>query len=117
MSEDLLRQYIEAHNRGVRIGDFAPLVELFAHDGELSFRGLPRDFGPFSGRSEIAGAFAAHPPDDELVLDEVKGEEEDAVDAQYRWRDPGSPGGRLHLRASEGRIAELTIHIDPEDRP
>lgn len=114
MAENLLTRYVRAHNRGVRSGDFSQLVELFAGHASMSFHGLPRPFGPFDGRDAIAEAFAAHPPDGELVLDAIESDGE-FVRARYRWRaQPDAPGGRLRLRAHRDRIAELTIYIDQE---
>jgi len=114
----LLKRYIEAHNRAVRYGDFSQLPSLFAAEATMSFHGLPRPFGPFRGRGAIAAAFTAHPPDDELALGDLEQLEDDAVEASYRWRaHPETPGGRLRLRATQGRIAELTIHIDKEKPP
>lgn len=115
MTENMLTRYIQAHNHGVRSGDFSQLLDLFAADASMSFHGLPRPLGPFNGHSAIAEAFAAHPPDDELVLDGLEADDE-FLRARYRWRaDPDASGGRLRLRVHHGRIVEVIIHIDREN--
>ena len=50
----LLDREVAAFNEGVRTGDWASLVELFTHDAELEFVGIP--VGPFRGRAAIADA-------------------------------------------------------------
>ena len=97
---NLLEREVEAFNEGVRTGDWAALVSLFADDGELEFVGIP--VGPFRGREAIAEAYRAQPPDDEIVL----------LDGgpRYAWsRDPTRPAGELHLEERDGAIARLRI--------
>jgi steroid Delta-isomerase len=62
--EQLLAEHVERFNAGVRSGDFAPMLELFAEDATLEFRGVP--VGPFHGRDAVSAAYAAQPPDDEI---------------------------------------------------
>jgi len=47
------------------------MVAAFAEEAELVFEGIP--VGPFAGREAIGEAYAAHPPDDEIVLLEGTG--------------------------------------------
>jgi SnoaL-like domain len=71
-----LQRHVARFNRGVRTGDFGPMVEAFSDDGELVFVGIP--VGPFVGREAIREAYRAQPPDDEIVL--LDG------DGSYAWR-------------------------------
>jgi hypothetical protein len=96
----LLEREVAAFNEGVRTGDWAPLVALFAEDAVLEFDGIP--VGPFHGRDAIAEAYRTMPPDDEIVL----------LDGgpRYAWsREPKRPAGELHLDEREGRIVRLLV--------
>ena len=67
------------------------------------FEGIP--VGPFTGRQAIAAAYAAQPPDDEIVL---VGE-----DGTYAWaRQPGMAAGQMVLTERDGEIARLVIRYD-----
>ena len=96
----LLEEHVSRFNAGVRGGDWASMLELFADDAELEFVGIP--VGPFRGRDAIAAAYAERPPDDEIVL----------LDGgpRYAWsREPERPAGEMHLIARDGRIERLRI--------
>src|SRR5437763_874211 len=88
---ELLEEHVRRFNAGVRSGDFSPMLEQFADDASLEFRGVP--VGPFHGRDAIAAAYSARPPDDEVEVLEI--EEDDAeIRARYAWlRDEGRPAG------------------------
>jgi ketosteroid isomerase-like protein len=94
---ELLAEHVERFNTGVRSGDFAAMVELFADDATLEFEGVP--VGPFHGREAIAAAYREQPPDDEIEVLEAS-EDGDEVVARYAW-----------LR-DEGRIARLAVTFD-----
>ena len=99
----LLGEHVERFNAGVRSGDFDPVVAAFAEDAELVFEGIP--VGPFSGRKAIGAAYAAQPPDDEIVL--LDG------DGTYAWaKDPAVPAGQMFLTEHDGEIARLVIRYD-----
>jgi steroid Delta-isomerase len=99
----LLAEHVERFNRGVRSGDFGPMVAAFAEDAELVFEGIP--FGPFHGREAIGEACASQPPDDEIVL--LDG------DGTYAWaKEPETPAGQMFLTEREGEIAKLVIRYD-----
>lgn len=71
------------------------------------------DRRPFHGRYAVAEAFAAHAPDDALVLNGIDAGE-NWVRAHCRWcAHPDASGGR----ARRGRIAELTIRVEGELHP
>lgn len=98
-----LEQHVERFNVGVRTGDFGPMVAAFADDAELVFEGIP--VGPFAGREAIAAAYAAKPPDDEIVL--LDG------DGRYAWAgEPSVSAGRMFLTERDGEIARLVIRYD-----
>jgi hypothetical protein len=108
--EELLFEQVARFNAGVRTGDFGPLVELFADDAILEFRGVP--VGPFHGREAIAAAYAAQPPDDEIEVLEV--EENDAeLRARYAWlRDEGRAAGDMFLTRDGDLIAKIVVTFD-----
>ena len=79
------------------------MVAAFSDDGELVFEGIP--VGPFAGREAIGAAYAAQPPDDEIVL--LNG------DGTYAWaREPEVPAGQMFLTERDGEIARLVIRYD-----
>ena len=55
----LLARHVERFNEGVQTNDFAPMIEQFADEAELSFEGVP--VGPFLGRPAIAAAYREQP--------------------------------------------------------
>jgi steroid Delta-isomerase len=98
-----IQRHVARFNRGVRTGDFGPMVEAFSDDGELVFVGIP--VGPFVGREAIREAYRAQPPDDEIVL--LDG------DGSYAWAaEPEIPAGQLFLTERDGEIARLVIRYD-----
>lgn len=106
----LLDRHVELFNAGVRTGDFGPMLEQFTDDAELRFEGVPA--GPFAGRQEIADAYAANPPDDEIDI--VSSEEsEGEIVARYAWRaDQGRPAGRMIITPRGGEIARLVVTFE-----
>jgi hypothetical protein len=100
---ELLRAYVERHNEGVRAGEFLRLQGLLADYASLRFHGIAA--GPFEGAGAIVAGFAAHPPDDELVILEQHG-----VEAVYAWgREPRRAAGRLRITVARGRIAAIDV--------
>ncbi len=96
-------EHVERFNRGVRTGDFGDMVSCFAEDAELLFDGVP--VGPFRGREAISEAYAAQPPDDEIVLLDD--------DGTYAWaKEPETPAGQMLLTERDGEIARLVIRYD-----
>jgi steroid Delta-isomerase len=107
---ELLREHVERFNAGVRTGDYAPMLELFADDAVLEFRGVP--VGPFHGRDAVAAAYAARPPDDQIDVLEI--EEDDAeIRAAYAWlRDEGRRAGDMFVTRDGERITKLVVTFD-----
>lgn len=103
-----LTRYVEQFNEGVRTGDFAGLVELYAEDGELAFEGVP--VGPFRGRAAIAEAYRVRPPDDELRLTAVE-EQPGSLVARFDWLRGGS--GTMRFELEGGAVQRLAVSFDP----
>jgi steroid Delta-isomerase len=107
---DLLDDHVESFNAGVRSGDWSSMLERFADDAEMEFRGVP--VGPFHGKEAIAEAYRAQPPDDELGVLEER-ERDGRVEARYAWlAEPEVPAGELLLTAEGGLIRKLVITFD-----
>jgi steroid Delta-isomerase len=106
--EQLLRDHVERFNTGVRSGDFGPMLERFADDAEMVFEGVPA--GPFAGRDAIAAAYREQPPDDEIVLLDVREDAAGVVRAGYAWlAAPATEAGEMRLTHDDGRIVRLVV--------
>ena len=69
----------------------------------MVFEGIP--VGPFHGREAIRAAYAAQPPDDEIVLLDP--------DGTYAWsKKPETPAGQMFLTERDGEIVRLVIRYD-----
>jgi steroid delta-isomerase len=96
----VLDDHVASFNEGVRTGDWSSMLARLADDAELEFTGIP--VGPFRGRDAIGDAYAAQPPDDEIVLLDQSG--------AYAWaRAPAEPAGELHLTLRDGSIAKILV--------
>jgi steroid Delta-isomerase len=108
---ELLEEHVRRFNAAVSSGDFAPMLELFADDAVLEFRGVP--VGPFHGRAAIEAAYREQPPDDQVEVLEAS-EDGDEVRARYAWlRDEGRAAGDMILTRAGDRIAKLVVTFDP----
>ena len=106
--EQLLRDHVERFNEGVRTGDFGPMVEAFSEDAEMAFEGVPA--GPFGGRDAIEAAYREQPPDDEVVLLDVREDAGGHVRAGYAWASaPAREAGEMRLQHASGRIRRLVV--------
>ena len=83
MDDNLLEAHVERFNRGVRSGDFEPMLAAFAPDAEMVFEGVQA--GPFLGRDAIAAAYAAQPPTDEVRLIGSVRLEDGVIVGDYAW--------------------------------
>ncbi len=63
-------EHAAAFNAAGRSGEWDAFADRFAPDATMHISGVPA--GPFTGRSEIARAYAEQPPTDTLAIDEVK---------------------------------------------
>ena len=105
----LLRDFVECFNRGVKTGDFQPLLKLLDPDVTMRFRGgIAR--GPYQGREAVASGYRDEPPDDEIeFLDtKVKGGE---VVVGYSWmRTPDVRAGELRMVLGDGTITSIEVN-------
>jgi steroid Delta-isomerase len=107
MPADLLGEYVDAFNEGVRTGAWDRMLAFCADDVELEFVGIP--VGPFRGRAEVADAYRAQPPDDELVLLERT----TPTAAVYAWaREPERPAGELDLETTDNRVSRIRVYYE-----
>ena len=104
---NLLEDYVERFNAGMRSADWDSMLELLAPNAELEFVGIP--VGPLAGRDAIGEAYRVQPPDDELVLlDRL-----DEGSAVYAWaQDPARPAGEVHLEERHGTIVRIRVLYD-----
>ena len=109
-ARSLLEDHVRRFNAGVRSGDFGPMLELFADEGELAFEGAP--VGPFSGRDAIAAAYRARPPDDEINVLDAEERSDGSIVAAYAWRRGGARAGELRLSRDGNRISRLVVTFD-----
>ena len=106
----LLEEHVRRFNEAVRSGDYEPMLELFADDAVLEFRGVP--VGPFHGRDAIAAAYRAQPPDDEIEVLDIENVEAE-IRAGYAWRrDGGRRAGDMFLMRDGDSIAKLVVTFD-----
>ena len=105
LHNDLMDEYVVAHNRGVRSGDFSRMLSLFDPDAVMEFQGF--GIGSLNGIADIGSAFSSSPPTDELEVVAKKADGQIIV-ASYGWQN-GSPGGMLTLIPQSGRIKRLII--------
>ena len=110
MDERVLTDHVGRFNRGIRTGDFAPMLATFADDAELVFEGVP--VGPFIGRDAIEQAYRTRPPDDEVRLLGPARSEGDAVVADYAWAREGTRAGRMVVTERDGAIARLVVTFE-----
>ena len=105
----LLARHVERFNEGVLTNDFAPMIEQFADEAELSFEGVP--VGPFLGRPAIAAAYREQPPDDTIEILGSRERPDGTVVADYAWSaDAPRRAGELRLTPdAEGKIARMVV--------
>jgi len=103
----LLAAYVEAHNAGVRCGDFARLVALLEPACEMHFTVVRA--GPYIGREAIAHAFQVNPPGAELHTAEITGDAASAH-ALYGWVGAAATfSGSLRVEAGPGGIRRVEV--------
>ena len=106
----LLADHVERFNKGVRSGDWRPMLEGFSDAAEMEFRGIP--VGPFVGKEAIEAAYREQPPDDELRILETR-QSDGRVEARYAWlAEPDVPAGEMFLTPEDGLIRKLVVTFD-----
>ena len=106
----MLAEHVQRFNEAVRSGEYGPMLATFAADAEMVFEGVP--VGPFVGREAIAAAYAAQPPDDEVVLLGEPRMEGDVEEADYAWASEGTRAGRMMVTSREGEIVRLVVTFE-----
>ncbi len=106
----MLVEHVQRFNEAVRSGEFEPMLAAFAPDAEMVFEGVPA--GPFVGRDAIAAAYAAQPPDDEVVLLGEPRAEGGVEESDYAWKSEGTRAGRMILTSREGLITRLVVTFE-----
>lgn len=108
---ELLEAHIERFNAAVFTGRFDEMVAHFAEDAVMSFEGVP--VGPFFGRAAIAAAYAAQPPDGQLVVLEVLGSSADTIEVSYAWAvAPEQRAGTMALERRDDLITRLAVRFE-----
>jgi steroid delta-isomerase len=100
-------EHVASFNAAVRSGDFTDFVRRFDRDAVMTFVGPP--VGPFTGREEIAAAYAAQPPDDTMEIRSARTEGDTEL-IDFRWSRGGT--GTMRLRHRAGLVTELTVTFD-----
>ena len=110
--EEVLHRHVKLFNDGVRSGDFRPMTSHFNDSAEMRFEGIP--VGPFRGRRAIEQSYSMQPPDDEIVVLNVKEElGKNAIVCEYAWsKKPKVRAGELILESRGEMIEKLTIRYE-----
>ncbi|MEX0667888.1 MAG: nuclear transport factor 2 family protein [Acidimicrobiia bacterium] len=107
----LLNAHIDRFNSSVLSGGFDEMVAHFTEDAVMSFEGVP--VGPFRGRDQIAAAYRAQPPDDQLVLVEVLEKGTDFIEVSYAWAiAPDRRAGTMAIERRGDLIARLIVRFE-----
>lgn len=99
-------------NDGVRSRNFGPMTSHFHDTAEMSFEGIP--VGPFKGLEAIERAYATQPPDDEIVILNVREKHgENVITCDYAWsKKPKVRAGQLTLSTRGDMIEKLTVRYE-----
>ncbi len=107
----LLNAHVDRFNSAVVSGDFDEMVGHFTEDATMTFEGVP--VGPFRGRDEIADAYRARPPDDQLVLLEILEKGPDSIEVSYAWAiAPDHRAGTMSFERRGDLISNLTVRFE-----
>ena len=101
----MLERHVGKYNEAVRTSDFGSLLDLYADDAVLSFDDVP--VGPYHGRSAIVDAYVTQPPNDTMLLIDMREIGDDGVNASFEWDAGGT--GEMYLRWHGGQIVEHRI--------
>ena len=109
---EILNRHVRLFNDGVRTGNFGPMTSHFVESAEMRFEGIP--VGPFRGRSAIETAYSTQPPDDEIVVLNVKQEPgRSVIICEYAWsKKPKIRAGELILTSRGEMIEKLTVRYE-----
>jgi steroid delta-isomerase len=108
---DLLSAHVDRFISAAVSGIFDEMVVHFRDDAVVAFEGIP--VGPFRGRDEIAGAYRAQPPDDQLVLLEMLNDAPDSVEVGYAWSiAPDHRAGTMMIERRGDLITRLVVRSE-----
>ena len=94
-------------NAAVRAHDWTAFLATFAPDAVMRFEGVP--VGPYTGRDQIARAYAEQPPSDTMTCrSAARAGEHDTI--RFSWDAGGD--GTMELSWREGLIAALVVTFD-----
>lgn len=109
---EILNRHVSLFNDGVRTGNFGPMTSHFVDNAEMRFEGIP--VGPFKGRRAIEQAYSKQPPDDEIVVLNVREEPgRNVIQCEYAWsKKPKVRAGELTLTSRGDMIEKLTVRYE-----
>ena len=100
-------QHVAAFNAAVRSGAWDAFADRFTPGATMAFAGVPA--GPFTGRTEIARAYAAQPPADTMAVRAVSSA--GPVDTvSFAWAAGGT--GTMQLTWESGLVGRLEVSFD-----
>lgn len=110
--EEILNRHIKLFNDGVRTGNFGPMTTHFLDNAEMHFEGIP--VGPFRGRGAIERAYSTQPPDDEIVVLNIKEEPgRNVITCEYAWsKKPRIRAGELILTTRGEMVEKLIVRYE-----
>jgi steroid Delta-isomerase len=100
-------QHVTAFNAAVRSGEWSAFADRFTPGATMAFTNVPA--GPFTGRAEIARAYAEQPPADTMAVQAVTSA--GGVDlVSFAWAAGGT--GSMQLTWEAGLIDRLEVSFD-----
>jgi steroid Delta-isomerase len=104
---DRIEEHFRLFNEAVRSRDYAAFVATFTPDAVMSFEGVP--VGPYTGREQIARAYAEQPPSDTMICQFVARDGDHDV-VRFAWDAGGS--GTMGVTWRDGEVAGLVVAFD-----
>ena len=104
---DRIEEHFRLFNEAVRRRDYAAFVATFTPDAVMSFEGVP--VGPYTGREQIARAYAVQPPSDTMICNAVARDGDHDV-VRFAWDAGGS--GTMRVTWRDGEVAGLVVAFD-----
>jgi steroid delta-isomerase len=104
---DRIEEHFRLFNEAVRSDDYTAFVATFTPDAVMSFEGVP--VGPYTGREQIAHAYADQPPSDTMSCQSVTRDGDHDV-VCFAW-DAGG-GGTMRVTWRDGEVAGLVVAFD-----
>jgi steroid Delta-isomerase len=104
---DRIEEHFRLFNEAARSRDYAAFVATFTPDAVMSFEGVP--VGPYTGREQIARAYAEQPPSDTMICQSVARDGDHDV-VRFAWDAGGS--GTMRVTWRDGEVAGLVVAFD-----